>query len=181
MRSRESLGGCGARGQTRPEQHRLGRLRSDRAPTPLPLVPPRREGRHERRCRATPARRTASPAPPRSLRLREDRARSSNARPTAIYRLKKVDPNNRILDVRWNPNPARPHPGKMFNDGTETVTVHILPVHSNQRAAAARALRSSALPALIDWLRYAMTAPEGWRLLRQAAEWTWAEDPEPLD
>jgi hypothetical protein len=76
-------------------------------------------------------------------------------RPDGIARDPRVSrDDNRVLEVSWHERTA-------FTDRSfSSVVLHSVP--SADQAAIERELRASALPELVEWLRHASDAPEGW-------------------
>jgi hypothetical protein len=78
-----------------------------------------------------------------------------------------------VLVVTWGPEPS-PY-FDYWNAGEEDVQVSMPDVASEERAAIERQLCRVAVPELIEWLRFAGTAPDGWRLLRHRRSWCWRD------
>jgi hypothetical protein len=54
-----------------------------------------------------------------------------------------------------------------------SITIH--DVSSDERAAVERALISLAIPEVVEWLRRAAVAPEGWKILQHRRSWRWSD------
>jgi hypothetical protein len=54
-----------------------------------------------------------------------------------------------------------------------SITIH--DVASEERAAVQGALVSTAVPEIVEWLRRAATAPEGWKILQHRRSWRWSD------
>jgi hypothetical protein len=75
-----------------------------------------------------------------------------------------------ILTVRWNPSGGGPWEG-----GPEAVTVAIADIAAPEWFSIGEAVRTTTVPELVAWLRWAAGAPEGWRILRHCRVWHWTD------
>jgi len=87
-------------------------------------------------------------------------------RPRSMDRL----PDGHILHIDWQPNADWAVP---WGDTQAVVTVWMRDVPSAQRAEVSLGLQSMVLPELIEWLKHAQVAPEGWKVLRHGHAWAW--------
>jgi hypothetical protein len=77
-----------------------------------------------------------------------------------------------ILTVRWNPSGGW---GGPWEGGPEAVTVAIADIAAAEWFSIGEAARTTAVPELVAWLRWAACAPEGWRILRHCRVWHWTQ------
>jgi hypothetical protein len=88
-------------------------------------------------------------------------------------RLKDQLPEGHLLHVDWTPSTTRR--GVLSGEDAERVVVWIRDVPSGERALIRTAMQNTALPGLVEWLREAHAAPEGWKILRHRHAWIWVE------
>lgn len=83
--------------------------------------------------------------------------------------------DDRVLQVYWS---ETDHFGDPLSDGAPqfvSVTIHHVPVA--RLPAIRRALSEQGVPSLIDWLRDADCAPEGWRATGpHGRTWRWTDE-----
>ncbi len=92
--------------------------------------------------------------------------------PSEISRITPYRPDGTVMAVEWSPIAGwRPS----WGGGSEHVWAYVCDVASDERAVIESAFRNSALPDLVNWLRFASTAPEGWRVLRHRRVWRWSD------
>jgi hypothetical protein len=77
-----------------------------------------------------------------------------------------------VLTASWNPSAGW---GAPWEGGPEVVTVAIADVAAANRSLIVEALLTTAVPELVQWLRWAAGAPEGWRILRHCRAWYWTQ------
>jgi len=82
-------------------------------------------------------------------------------------------PDGTVLEVGWGPK-AYPY-FDHWDAGREHLRVWVHDVQSTERQHAERELRRVAIPELVQWIRFAIAAPEGWRLLRHQRTWLWID------
>ena len=71
--------------------------------------------------------------------------------------------DDRVLQVYWSETDALGGPPSDGAPQWVSVTIHHMP--ANQSAEIERAILDEALPNLVEWLRAAASAPEGWRVI----------------
>ena len=83
-----------------------------------------------------------------------------------------IAPPGLVLTARWSPSEGW---GAPWEGGPETVTVAIADIAAAEWSSIGEAARTTAVPELVAWLRWAAGAPEGWRILRHCRVWHWTQ------
>ncbi|MFJ5921391.1 hypothetical protein ACIQF6_02165 [Kitasatospora sp. NPDC092948] len=80
-----------------------------------------------------------------------------------------------LVSAEWLPRLRGNYGGGIHPGLWETFRVEVWPLPSARRAAARQTLRAEVLPALVEWIAAARSAPEGWQVVGHSRSWRVAD------